>query len=74
MVFNKSLPPPSLSKLYQIQNGIQANSPQLWRREGGSAAHFIDFICVTSSLFTKGVFFFFFFERVSAFLQLLVVQ
>ena len=51
MVFNKSLPPPPLSKLYQIQNGIQTDSHQLVKGEGGgSVAHCIDLICVTPLL------------------------
>ena len=53
MVFNNFLK----SKLYQIQNGIQTNSHQLWKGVG-SEAHCNDLICVVPSLlYGRSIFF-----------------
>ena len=70
MVFNKSLAPPPLSKLYQIQNVIQTNSHQLCKGRGGgvSVPHCIDYICVMPSLlYGRNIFL-----SVLTFLQMLV--
>ena len=60
MVFNKSLPPPPLLKLYQIQNDIQTNNHQLCKGEGGGAVsstlHWFD-LCYAFAFIRKEHFF-----------------